>query len=120
MSLKATTDLMSLMQPDERWTRTQLDDECRKLLFFFKSQATDVAAEMKRKLKKKEKKLKKQKKLQQQANGDTNGEVSDPTVSPACVDLRCGPPPVAPSQCTACYSSMTPNHWLVPDRGLGH
>lgn len=60
---------------------------------------------MKRKLEKKEKKRKKQKKLQQQQeNGDANGdaEVSGLTASPACVDLRRGPPPVVPSQCTAC------------------
>lgn len=45
-------------------------------MFSFSSQATDVAAEVKRKLEKKEKKRKKrEKKLQElEANGDTNGE----------------------------------------------
>lgn len=85
------------------------------------SQATDVAAEIKRKLDKKEKKRRKREKLQQQANGDTNGdaEVGPPDCWPACFDLRCDPP-VVRSQCTTCYSSMTPNHWLVPNSGPDH
>lgn len=57
------------------------------------SQATDVAAEIKRKLDKKEKKRRKREKLQQQANGDTNGdaEVGFPDCWAACFDLRSDP-----------------------------
>lgn len=57
------------------------------------SQATDVAAEIKRKLDKKEKKRRKREKLQQQANGDTNGdaEVGPPDCCAACFDLRSDP-----------------------------
>lgn len=57
------------------------------------SQATDVAAEIKRKRDKKEKKRKKREKLQQQANGDTNGdaEVGTPDCWAACFDLGSDP-----------------------------
>lgn len=98
---------------------------CFFLFCFFKSQATDVAAEMKRKL---EKKRKKQKKLQQQANGDTNGdaEVSSLTVEPACVDLRRAPPPSGP---VSVYRMLQqhdseplagPKPWTWPLKRVGH
>lgn len=58
------------------------------------SQATDVAAEIKRKLDKKEKKRRKREKLQQQENGDTNGDAEvgpPPDCWAACFDLRSDP-----------------------------
>lgn len=135
-SVRVKTDLMSLTQqlqhqPQEVSSPGGLALIVITSFLFFSprpSQATDVAAEVKRKLDKKEKKRKKREKKQQEleANGGTNG---DAEVKPlACsrlafgcmFDLRSDLRHVVPSQCTTCQSSMTPNHWQVPDSGLDH
>lgn len=73
--------------------------------------------------KKEKKRKKKEKKLAElEANGETNGdaEVSlDFYRLAACFDLRFDPNVVL-SQCTTCYISLTPNHWLVLNSGLDH
>lgn len=126
MSLRVTTDLMSLtQQPEGGWFANNWHTRVRALIFncIVQSQATDVAAEMKRKLEKKEKKRKKREKVQQQANGEANGdaEVGGAAVGRACVDLR-GDPPRRWSRLSVPHATaaVTPNHWPVPNRGLDH
>lgn len=123
-SLRVNTDLMSLTQHHSLDKPVGFPLTVINMSVCPPPQATDVASEIKRKMEKKEKKRKKkEKKLAElDANGETNGdaEVSlDFYRVAACFDLRFDPNVVL-SQCTTCYISLTPNHWLVLNSGLDH
>lgn len=91
-SMRVKTDLMSLTQQPEREPRSRPQPPflapSPPLAFITMSprpsQATDVAAEVKRKLDKKEKKRKKREKKQQdlEANGGANGDAAEVKIPP--------------------------------------